>query len=277
MGGVAYTYVFIDGKRVEYSVAQAFQRMAAAFLRDTGCSLHIASGTRLSSEQIAIFKERYVLVGDVRGRRVYDTRWWQGKLWYRISPAGTVAQPGTSNHEEGGPNGPRSIDIYDSGSGAGVTVRGTVRDRWMERNAAQHGFENEGYNFREPWHKTFRGTIGGRPAPTPTPTPTPEPIPGTDPTLEELMALNSAVIAALSKGRSDVYDGTMIDFETGFATDWGQVAVSYNATMGRIFTEGGAVIVTRGHYDKLKVDFAKFVEGRKAHELEIARLQGAGK
>lgn len=274
---VAYTYVYIDGKRVEYSVAEAFKRMASAFYRDTGCTLHIASGTRTSAEQIAIFLERYVTAGNVRGRYVYDTRVWNGTRYYRISSAGTVAVPKTSNHEEAGPNGPRSIDIYDSGSSAGVTTRGSSRDKWMERNADTYGFENEGYNFKEPWHKTFRGTIGGKPTPTPTPTPEPTPAPGDNPTLEDLMALNSAVISALSVGRSDVYDGTIIDFETGFDTDWGQVAVSYNTTMGRVFTEGGAVIVTRSHYEKLKKEFTAFVADRKAHELEIARLQGAGK
>jgi peptidoglycan hydrolase-like protein with peptidoglycan-binding domain len=31
----------------------------------------------------------------------------------------------------------------------------------MQRNAGNYGFENEGNNFNEPWHKTFRGSIGG--------------------------------------------------------------------------------------------------------------------
>lgn len=157
---MSYTYVTIDGQRVETAVAAAYGRMNSAFKRDTGCSLIISSGTRTYEEQKAIFLARYVLAGQVNGRKVYDTRTWNGQLWYRISSAGTVAVPGTSNHEEDGPNGPRSIDIRDTGSDNGVTVRGTKRDKWMEAHAGEYGFQNEGYNFGEPWHKTFRGDLG---------------------------------------------------------------------------------------------------------------------
>lgn len=158
---MAFTYTTINGQRVEVNVANAFQRMRTDFKRDTGCDLYISSGTRTAQEQINIFLSRYVTAANVRGRKVYDTRTWNGVLYYRISSAGTVAVPRTSNHEEGGPNGPRSIDIRDSGSDSGVTVRGSSRDLWMQRNASKYGFENEGYNFGEPWHKTYRGTIGG--------------------------------------------------------------------------------------------------------------------
>lgn len=159
------TWVMIDNCRVAPAVAADYARMEADFLRDTGCDLIISSGTRTDAEQEAIFRERYVLVGAVAGRTVYDTRVWNGQTWYRISAAGTVAAPGTSNHQVSGPNGPRSIDIRDSGADAGVMTRGTARDKWMERNAANYHFENEGYKFSEPWHKTWRGVdpyaVGG--------------------------------------------------------------------------------------------------------------------
>lgn len=158
---MAFTYTTRNGKRVEVNVAAAFDRMADAFARDTGYQLLIRSGTRTAQEQINIFKARYVPSNQVGGRRVYDYRRWNGTLWARISSAGTVAVPGTSNHEESGPNGPRSIDIYDSGPNAGVASRGTARDRWMQAHAEEYGFSNEGYNFGEPWHKTYRGKIGG--------------------------------------------------------------------------------------------------------------------
>jgi hypothetical protein len=168
---VTYTYTTVDGQRVETHVAAAFARMAHDFQSATGKSLHVSNGTRTYQEQVAIFLARYVTAGNVKGRKVYDVRVWNGTAYYRISSAGTVAQPGTSNHEEDGPNGPRSIDIYDSGSDAGVTVRNTARDNWMAANAGNYQFENEGYNFGEPWHKTFRGAIGDVTPPPPTPTP----------------------------------------------------------------------------------------------------------
>jgi len=167
---MAYSYTTRNGQRVEVNVAAALDRMNADFQRDTGCSLIVSSGTRTNAEQEAIFRARYVIASQVNGRRVYDTRWWNGQLWYRISSAGTVAPPPTSNHEEDGPNGPRSVDLRDSGADKGVMTRGTARDRWMEAHAGNYGFENEGYKFGEPWHKTFRGNIGaaaGQPPATP--------------------------------------------------------------------------------------------------------------
>lgn len=131
-----YTFTSIDGCRVEVNVAAAFQRMAADFLRDTGCSLHVRDGSRTREEQAALY-QNYLNGGTL------------------------AAPPGQSNHEIDGPNGPRSLDLYDSGDDAGVTVFGTARDGWMQRNAGNYGFENEGNNFGEPWHKTFRGDIGG--------------------------------------------------------------------------------------------------------------------
>jgi len=136
---MAYEFTSIDGKRVEVNVAAAFYRMAADFERDTGCSLHVRDGSRTREEQQAEW-DAYVARGYAPPR---------------------VAEPGTSNHEIDGPNGPRSIDIYDSCDDPGVTWAGTARDNWMRWNAGNYGFENEGYLFGEPWHKTFRGDIGG--------------------------------------------------------------------------------------------------------------------
>jgi hypothetical protein len=168
-----YQYTTRNGQRLETNVAADFDRLRAAFRAAfPGIDLVVSSGTRTDPEQEAIFRARYVVASQINGRRVYDTRWWNGQLWYRISSAGTVAAPGTSNHQASGPNGPRSIDIRDTGSDAGVTVRGSRRDKWMEANAAKYEFENEGYKFGEPWHKTNRGQIGvygggGAPAPKP--------------------------------------------------------------------------------------------------------------
>lgn len=136
---MAYSYTTRDGNRVEVNVAAAFDRMAAAFLRDTGCSLHVRDGTRTRADQ---------------------EREWAAYLARNRNPP-RVAPPGTSNHEEDGPNGPRSLDLYDSGDDPGVTSFGTARDGWMQRNAGSFGFENEGNNFGEAWHKTYRGDIGG--------------------------------------------------------------------------------------------------------------------
>jgi hypothetical protein len=164
---MAYTFVERNGQRLEVAVAAAFDRMNNAFHAAFGLWLLVTSGTRTDAEQEAIFRARYVTAGQVNGRKVYDTRWWAGQLWYRISSAGTVATPGSSNHQESGPNGPRSIDIADTGGDPGVTRFGTVRNQWMHDHAGEFGFENEGEKFNEAWHKTFRGTLGSAGGQTP--------------------------------------------------------------------------------------------------------------
>ena len=164
---MAYTYTYIDSQRVEVHVAAAYQNLRAAFKRAfPGIDLRVSSGTRTRAEQTQIFLSRYVTAANINGRKVYDTRVWNGVKYYRISSAGTVAQPGLSNHEESGPIGPRALDIRDTGSDAGVTRRGTTRDKWMERNAGTYGFRNAGYSFSEPWHKEFTGSLSGGTAPT---------------------------------------------------------------------------------------------------------------
>lgn len=134
---MAYTFTTINGCRVEVHVAAAFQRMAAAFLRETGCQLLVRDGTRTDEEQ----------------EREWDAYVRRGKAPPK------VAFPGTSNHQENGPSGPRSLDLYDSGADPGVTVFGTDRDAWMQVNAGRFGFENEGNSFGEAWHKTYRGSL----------------------------------------------------------------------------------------------------------------------
>lgn len=173
-----YEYETIDGQRVELNVAADYKRMRAAFEKAfPGITLKVTSGTRTTAEQTAIFRARFVIGSQVKGRRVYETRWWNGTLWYRISSAGTVANPKSSNHEEAGPNGPRSLDLRDTGADPGITRRGTKRDKWMEKHADEFDFENEGYRFAEAWHKTNRGVIGKYDAGKPATTPKPKPLP----------------------------------------------------------------------------------------------------
>jgi len=190
---MTYSYTTRNGQRVEIHVAADFDRMNEAFHAATGQSLIISSGTRTRAEQESIFRQRYVTSGGIKGRKVYDTRSWNGQLWYRISAAGTVAAPGTSNHEDDGPNGPRSIDIRDTGADKGVMTRGTARDNWMRDHAGQFNFENEGYNFGEPWHKTNRGSLVDAPPATPSaPTAPSAPAPSYHTaTVEDLMSLSN--------------------------------------------------------------------------------------
>lgn len=135
---MSFTYTQIDGERVETSVARAFESLKAEFRRVWGLELLVSSGTRTRAEQ----------------QRLYDL--------YRAGKGNLAAVPGTSNHEEYGPRGPRALDVRDSGGDPGVTRYGTARANWLRANAPRFGFDPAGYGFSqtEPWHIEYTGALG---------------------------------------------------------------------------------------------------------------------
>lgn len=144
------TIVRVDGWPVAPGTAVAFlTRLKPAFDAAFGVTLHVYSGYRSYEDQVKIFTERYR-----RGAHspYGDYRYWDGSTWGRVSGAGTVAAPGTSNHQSG-----HALDIRDSGTDAGVTIAGNARSNWIRANAAEYGFTPIGYTFAEPWHIEFTG------------------------------------------------------------------------------------------------------------------------
>ncbi|AUG84817.1 endolysin [Microbacterium phage Dismas] len=139
---MAYSYVIIDGQRVEVNIARQYKLMEADFRAATGEDLIISSGTRTRAEQA------YLYDGWINRRPGFNL----------------AAPPGQSNHEEYGPIGPIALDLRDSGSNAGVTVIGSARSNWLAANCGRFGFTNAGHFFspREGWHYEGRGIkIGG--------------------------------------------------------------------------------------------------------------------
>lgn len=151
---MAETWVYRDGQRLTPAMLVDFIGLDDEFFRRTGCRLKIRSGVRTDDEQERIWYDRMVLAHQVNGRRVYETRWWNGRLWYRISSAGTVAPPGSSNHQIGGGR-KGALDIYDTGSDAGVLTRGSFRANVFDEIAGKYGYDSEGYAFGETWHKRY--------------------------------------------------------------------------------------------------------------------------
>ena len=166
MGGTP-SYVWWDNARVTPYMHYQLTRLDSDLKRLFGVGLRANSGIRLPQEQIDIFLQRYVRAGDVRGRKVYDTRWWNGQLWYRVSPAGTVAPPSTSNHEIQGDKA--AVDIADTGADAGVTSKSSTRGRWLRDNASNYALIASGDGFGEGWHfdivGIWRAVPGGGSAP----------------------------------------------------------------------------------------------------------------
>lgn len=172
---MARTWVFHDGQRLTPAMLSDFNALNSHFYRRTKCLLKISSGIRTEAEHLAIWYARYVRAGDVNGRHVYDQRWWNGALWYRVSSAGTVAQPGTSNHQINLAAGRKgALDLYDTGSEPGILTRGTFRANVFDEIAGQYGYDSEGYNFGENWHKRYNRDPW-RKVPSPKPKPITEP------------------------------------------------------------------------------------------------------
>lgn len=155
-------YVYRDGQRLTPWMKYCVDRFSAAMQAKFGEVIYVSSGIRTYEEQRDIFLRRYVTAGNVRGRRVYDTRVWNGVRYYRIDPAGTVAVPRTSNHEIQGTRG--AVDLRDSGRDRGITTHGTARANWARANAHLYGLRPEGYNFAEPWHFSIDNIYNTPPA-----------------------------------------------------------------------------------------------------------------
>lgn len=134
---MAYTYTTIDGQRVETNVADAYRKLEAAFKDRWGLDLLITSGIRTRAEQQAL----------------YDA--------WKAGTGNLAAAPGQSNHEGGGPRGPRALDIRDSGGDPGVTRIGTARNNWIRDNCGRFGFDHAGLRFNPPegWHIEYTGAL----------------------------------------------------------------------------------------------------------------------
>lgn len=147
----AYTEVWRDGSRLTLWMLYVITLLDADLFRMFGVHVLVSSAIRTYEEQKAIFLSRYVTAADVNGRRVYDTRIWNGVRWYRISSAGTVAVPGTSNHEIQGTKA--AVDLRDTGGDAGITVATSVRGRWIRQWCRDKGLLiASGDGFGEGWH-----------------------------------------------------------------------------------------------------------------------------
>lgn len=107
-----------------------------------GCPLDgINSAYRPLSEQIDLFLSRYARTNDPLYKGPFgDHRYWLGNGWYyRTSPAGPVAVPGTSKHTDG-----TALDIATR----------SRQQAWMVANAHKYGFRRtlwDAYRL-EPWH-----------------------------------------------------------------------------------------------------------------------------
>ena len=155
-------FVFRNGSRLTPYMLYQIERLNRDFKARWGLEIVVSSGIRLHQEQIDIFLERYVTAGKINGRKVYDTRVWNGVRYYRISSAGTVAVPGYSNHEIQGNTG--AVDIRDTGNDAGVATWGSARQKWVAERAHLYDMDWEGRFFSEAWHYKMKNIFSAVPS-----------------------------------------------------------------------------------------------------------------
>ena len=185
MGGLSYEWR--DGSRLTPWMNYCMSLLDAELRRRFGVALIVTSGIRTYQEQVDIFLSRYRL--QATGSGPYgDVRWWEGRRYVRYSGLGTVAAPGTSNHEIQGSKG--AVDLADTG-GPGIGTMVSERSNWLRANAATYGLIPEGFAFKEAWHYAVPNIFQ-----TP-PTPNPQPVP---PEEEEDDMTNSYVTVGMKKG-----------------------------------------------------------------------------
>lgn len=154
MGGIQYVYWPGTTTRLTPWMLYCLQRLDADLRRlfDVHLSLDSSGtqrGIRTHEEQKDLFLSRYRVQWAGYGP-FNDVRYWEGRRYVRHSGLGTVAQPGTSNHEIQ-EEYYAAIDLADSG-GEGIGTMGSNRSNWLRANAGKYGLEPEGFKFKEAWH-----------------------------------------------------------------------------------------------------------------------------
>lgn len=172
MEGRAVSLRYNDGEYNEAAgTREAFGRFSDDLVAAGLPPVTVVSGDRAARVQVAIFVDRFRQ--QASGNGPYgDVRWWDGSAWgypggtrwVRWSSAGTVAVPGTGNHEK-----KRSNDL---GWPYNAVTTAHLRAREI---AARHNITCDGLGFGEAWHWTYWGALGviGAPASTGNATPIP--------------------------------------------------------------------------------------------------------
>lgn len=254
MGGTI-EYVWRDGARLTAWMLYVILVLDADLFRAFGVHVIVTSAIRTYAEQEAIFRARYVTAGNVNGRKVYDTRIWKGVRWYRISSAGTVAVPGSSNHEIQGTKA--AVDIRDTGRDAGITVASSKRGKWIRKWCRDRGLLiASGDGFGEGWHFDVPNIFRIPPKP-PTPAPTPKPVPEPEEEDDDMKML----------GYKNPDDGrtwyAQFDTSSGFWSEFVSTDEKYIQSLAAKWTPDGIPLVSKSHRDDLKEECDR-ISGRTA-------------
>jgi hypothetical protein len=131
------------------NLREALEIASAILVAEGYPPIPVVDGDRSYEAQVAVFLERYALAANIGGRRVYDWRTWNGALYGRISPEGTVAPPSrTAPH----------VAKIAADLGAPYNNRFTAAHARLQQIGPGLGLVWTGRNFGEDWHwETNRG------------------------------------------------------------------------------------------------------------------------
>ncbi len=150
-------FVYRDGSRLTPWMLYCVNRASDALYEQFGERILVTSGIRTHQEQINEFTR--VFRPQATGNGPYnDVRWWNGTRYVRHVGGGTVAVPGTSNHEiqpMGGGKYRGAVDLRDTGNDPGIATGNNPRANWFRANQHKWGLTPEGYSFGEPWHSAI--------------------------------------------------------------------------------------------------------------------------
>ena len=144
--------IFTDGEILAASHTRAaFSALSDQLESEGHPAIIVSDGDRDPAEQLRIWNERYIPLSSVApGQTVYEVKDWNGVTWARISSAGTVGIPGTSEHEFF-----RAADLA-----APYNFQLTSAHIRAQQLCGGFGIRWTGADFGEDWHWAFLGDVG---------------------------------------------------------------------------------------------------------------------
>ena len=123
------TLKFVDGAYLRADGARdAFAAVSSRLVDEGHTAIGIRSGDREFETRREIFLSRYMREQDAGGRRVYDTRWWNGVLWARIALRLCVRRSPNSQAHRG--SIPTSSTSPPTPARRSLTTRATSCSAW---------------------------------------------------------------------------------------------------------------------------------------------------
>lgn len=242
MGGLAIEKVR-GGVEFVPDAAAAFRRAEAQVQEEFGRNIDVNSTYRSWTKQLSMYDAWNAYAGG----------------WGPYPGHSKAVHPSESFHVSG-----LALDSDDWRNARIVQIlaeNGYIRNR-LYVDGEDHHFE-----YIRSRDKNYGKPTGKKAKPKPAAKPLPEP------TLEELMAFKSVAIGYRPNEKVDEINSTALDWAEGAKSALALTNKAYSVAWHGALTEGGLVIISKGHYNSVMNEFDAHQRTMRARELEIARTQ----